>query len=384
MPIGQPESIPNAVGGSYQGTTAMVDNEYAVNCYPQFPTARTNAKNVLLSRHGYQVFVRLPQSPVRAIFWQDGRGFAISGALFCEFFIGGTFTVRGTVEVDANNGTIISGGGDNLQLCVVSGGHVYVYDLTLNTLTDVTSGDLVPAPVLGCAYLNQVAILWQRGSNLLAFSAPNDFSDWTLADGAEQARTTLNSDNIANCVAFGGYLLVGGTKNTEFWQNTGALDNPFGPIPNAVPAWGVDGPFTLCVLDNSAYAVGINEDGARHVIRYDGYNVKVISTPAISRLLSTVESLDGATAFGYALDGHPFYVLNVPNLVTDHGTTTLVHDGFTDIWHERGIWDNTAMQFQLDLPRVHGYGFNRHLFGDRQSGAIYEFSDGYEDSVILS
>lgn len=386
MPLGQPESIPNAVGGSYQGLTAMIDNEYAVNLYAQFPTARTNVKNALISRNGLTTFARLPQSPVRAIFWQDGRGFAVSGSVFCEFFEGGTFIVRGSVAVNDNPATIISGGNDNLQLAVASGGNLYVFDLSLNTFTLVPPGvDLLPTDILGVAYLNQTAIVWQRASNLLAFSAPNDFTDWALADGAEQARTQLTSDNISNCIAFGGYLLVGGTKNSEFWQNTGALDNPFAPIPNAVPAWGVDGPFTLCVLDNAGYAVGVNEDGARHVIRWDGYNVTVISTPAISRLLSSVDSLDSATAYSYALDGHPFYAVNVPNLETpDHGTTSLVYDRYTGLWHERGIWDVQAMRFQLDLPRNHCYGFNQHLFGDRQSGAIYTFSDDYQDAVIMS
>jgi hypothetical protein len=388
MPLGHPEAVPNFIGGSYQDAPdAMTANSYAVNCWPEFGPGQTGytVKNSLRPRYGYQVSWRLPGSPSRALFWQDGRGFAVSGSVFCEFFQGGTFTVRGTVAVDDNNATICSGGDNNLQLFIVSGGHGYVFDLALNTLTDITSGDLFPAPALGGAFLQGYALAWQRGSNLLAFSAPNDFTDWTLADGAGQARTQLNSDNISNCVAFGGYLLVAGTKNTEFWQNTGAPDIAFAPLPNAVPAWGLQAPFTLTVLDNVAYGVGINEDGARHVIKWQGYNVSVVSTPAISRILSTVGSLDGATALAYADAGHPFYLLNAPNLRTpDHGTTTFGYDVSTEVWHERGIWDDIQMQFDLDLPRTHCVAWGQHVFGDRQSGALYTFSTGFIDSVILT
>lgn len=386
MPIGQAERLPNFVGGSYQGAVSMIDCEYAVNLYPQFGVKGANVKNALLPRPGLSLFAWLPGAPVRAIFWQDGRGFAVSGNFFCEFFQSGAFTVWGTVAADSNNATICSNGDDGLQVFIVSGGHGYIFALDTGTLTDITTQDLFPAPALGGAFLQGYFLAWQQGSNLLAFSAPLDGTDWTLASGGGQARTTLNSDNISNCIAQGGYLVVMGTKNTEFWQNTGAADIAFAPVPSAVPAWGLDAPFTLVGLDNAIYGVGVNEDGARHVIRINGYNVNVVSTPAISRLLSTVQSFTNATAMGYALDGHPMYGLNVPNLATpDHGTTSLYYDNSTDIWHERGIWDSTAMQFFPDLPRVHCYGFGQHLLGDRQSGAIYSYVVGQNhDDVVIA
>ena len=63
----------------------------------------------------------------------------------------------------------------------------------------------------------------------------------------------------------------------------------------------------------------------------------------------------------------------------------LYYDNSTDIWHERGIWDSTAMQFYPDLPRVHCYGFGQHLLGDRQSGAIYSYVVGQNhDDVVIA
>ena len=125
-----------------------------------------------------------------------------------------------------------------------------------------------------------------------------------------QARTTLNSDNISNCIAQGGYLCRHGHEEhrvlAEHWRGghcvcSGAQRGAGLGTRCAV--------YTLWGLDNAIYGVGVNEDGARHVIRINGYNVNVVSTPAISRLLSTVQSFTNATAMGYALDGHPFFGL---------------------------------------------------------------------------
>ena len=54
----------------------MIDCEYAVNLYPQFGVKGANVKNSLLPRPGLLLLRGCLGAPVRAIFWQDGRGFA--------------------------------------------------------------------------------------------------------------------------------------------------------------------------------------------------------------------------------------------------------------------------------------------------------------------
>ena len=379
-------SVPHVIGGSYQGFGTIIDNELAINQYPQFATSNTATKNALIPRPGYRPYVGLPQAPVRGIFWQDGRGFAVSGNLFCEFFASQTFVVRGVVEVDSDPCTIVSNGtNDGHQIFLVSGGHGYIFDLNTAAFTDVTSGDLFPAPALGCAFLEGYFLAWKRDSPLFAGSALFDGTDWLLADGAFQAQMQLTVDNIANAISIGGQVYFMGTKNTQIWTNIGAANIPLQPMPNAVPRWGLDAPFSIAGLDNTVFGVGVNEDGARHVIKANGYNFDVISTPAISRMLASVDSLQGALGFAHAWEGHPFYHLSVPGLVTDHGTTTLVYDDATKLWHERSLWDVKLMQHQLELGRCHAYGFNRHLMGDRQSGTIYELVAGqFQDRAVLA
>src|SRR5215469_7526177 len=365
-----PVAIPNFCGGSYQGTQPIVDTELTINWYPEFAPGKTAAKNALLPCPGYSPFVQLPSAPVRGIFYQDGRAFAVSGGLFCEFFSTQTFTIRGNVMVDANNATIVSNGlSQGHQIFIVSGGHGYIYGLDDNSFTDVTSQDTFPAPAISGFYLDGYFGAVETNSPVFSLSNLFDGTIWNILQGGEQSQS-LTVDNIQNGTAINGLLWLLGSKNTEVWSDIGTADFPLAPIPGAVPRWGIDGPFTLAALDNALFAVGVNEDGGRAVIHSKGYNFEVVSTPAVSRLLDSVPAMAGSTAWAYAMDGHAFYLLNVPGL-----STTLVYDAVTGLWHQRGLWLPKNLDWIPDLGRCHTYGFNTHLVGDRQSGTIYAMSN---------
>lgn len=376
-------SLPNVVGGSYQGSAAVIDAERTVNLFPQFGVAQTAVKNALIPRPAFQPFVQLPSGPIRAIFWQDGRGFAVSGDLFCEFFATQTFLIRGIVPVDGNLASICSNGtNDGHQIAIVSGGDLCVFDLNTSVFGNFTAADLFPAPALGCAFLQGYVIAWQRSSPLMAGSALFDATDWKLADGAFFAQMQLTVDNIVNAYAYGGMIAFIGSKNTQFWSNTGANDIPLQPIPSAIPAWGLvpEAPFSLAGLDNTIFGIGQNADGSFHAIVADGASWDVISTPYVSQRLASAPSLQGTVAYSYAQDGHPFYVVTVPGL-----DTSLVYDRATKLWHERGHWQDVQMDWIPDLGSCHAYGFGRHLIGDRQSGVIYQLDPSvYQDQVVLS
>ena len=53
-------------------------------------------------------FVVLPEGPIRALFAQDGRLFAVAGASFYEVFPSQTYALRGTAVSDGKPATISS------------------------------------------------------------------------------------------------------------------------------------------------------------------------------------------------------------------------------------------------------------------------------------
>lgn len=380
------ESLAHAIGGLYQGVTRAVNNELTLNWYPQAGSQLQATKPALVGRPSLQPFVQLPSAPIRALFSQDNRTFGVSGPFFCEIFRNQTYVVRGTMLVDVNPSTISCNGlAQGHQVMVTSGGHVYIYDLNTNAFTDVTTADLVPAPVAGGSFLAGYFFLWQTQSPTFSFSAPFDGTNWTLAGGAGTAQMQLTSDNIANGFAIGGQQYFVGTKNIEIWGNTGASDITFAPVVSAVPRWGCQAPYSLVGLDNTLFWLGQNEDGGFHVCKLDGYNAQVISNPSISRLIQT-GNLTSAQGFAYAQDGHAFYELYVPGLQTDVGSISLVYDVASGLWHGRSITDPVTGLQMPDLAVNHCWAFNAvHLVGDRQSGCVYQYDQSqFQDTVFLA
>ena len=356
--------VPHFVGASYEGISRIVGYPFSCNVYPDSGTSDGILPS-LRPTPGYTLRWQLPQSPIRAIFWQDGRGFAVSGSLFCEFFQNGGFVVRGTVAVDGNPAFLSSNGEGGSQVFVVSGGHGYIFDLKTSAFTDVTTQPQFPAPALTGGFVG--SYFWALMANSVTFSLSNieDGTIWDINQGGEQS-ISLASDNIQGGIASHAQLWFPGSKTTSVWFQSGAADFPFQPIPGTYIQWGTPAPFSLAQHDNGLIMVGQNEQGSGAVLQTNGYDWQIISTPGIAFQLQSVPSLASCVAWTYAMSGHPFYVLYVPGL-----TTSLVYDGATKLWHNRGLWNATLESFIPDLGRCCTYGFGDWLVGDRQSGAIY-------------
>lgn len=360
-------SLPHFIGGSYHGQARIVGSPFTCNSYVGQGDA-SGALPALLPRPAYTPFVSLPGAPVRGIFWQDGRGFAVSAGVFCEYLASQTFLVRGFVAEDANPVFISSNGQGGNQVFVVSGGHGYIFDLVTSAFTDVSTQSEFPFPAIAGGFVG--SYFWALQANSITFALSNIENGliWDINQGGSQS-ISLASDNINSGLASHDQLWFPGSKTTSIWFQSGAADFPFQPVPSTYIQWGIDGPFTLAQHDNGLIMTGRNEQGSRVVLQSNGYDWSVISTPGISNLLTALPSMDGAIGWTYAMTGHPFYILSVPGL-----DTSLCYDGATKSWTNRGVWNPKTQRFTPDIGRCCCYGFNNWLVGDRQSGTIYMLS----------
>lgn len=374
-----PQPAPNFIGGSFPPYANIQGLWLTRNWYPEFPPGG-GPLGSFINTPGYTLFVDLPSGPGRGILEQDGRVFAISGPLQCEVFPQQTFKVRGIVEVDENPATLSSNGLDQgHQIFTVSAGHGYIYDLVTGAFTDVSSQSEFPFPAVSGFYLDGYFGAIQQNAPTFALSNLFDGTIWDINQGGKQ-QLSLTVDNIQNGVAINGKVWFLQSKNTEVWADIGASDFPLAPIPGTLPRWGCAAIYTLVAIDNALMCIGANADGSLEVIRANGYDWKVVSTPAISNLLRQAPSVTGARAWAYSQQGHAFYLLYVPGL-----QTTLVYDVTTGLWHERALYDERQMRYVPDLGISHCYAFGKHLVQDRQSGAIYEMSlDRLDMDVVLA
>lgn len=351
------------------------DNERTINLIPTKPQAGTpkNPDGYFYGAPGLRPRYALPAGPIRGQFTQNGRAFAVGGTSFCELFPNQTYIVRGVMELNANPASMASNGTGGNQIMITSGGFGYIFDLTTNTLSQITDVNF-PANAAQCEFLNSYFIVRVGGTNQFYYSALLDGTDW---NGLDFFRTSLTADNKTSMIANHGDLWLFGTQRTEVWQVVANGTTPFQPIPGALVEHGIGAPWSAARLDNSIFWLGGDERGKNIIFRADGYTPSRISTNAIERYL---DALDTSPALGwtYQQEGHAFYLLHIPT-----AETTLCYDISTDLWSERAVWDSRLMRWFPMWARNHMFAFGKHLVGDYQSSTIYELDlDWHFDTRI--
>ncbi len=355
----------------------IFDGEETINWFPVLLDAGTpkSSKIALYPTPGYEVFVELGGAPVRALFAQDGRCFAVSGGGFYEIFSTQTSILRGTVAVDANPATISSNGAAGNQLFIVSGGLGYIYNKNSDAFAQITAVGF-PVPVLIGEYLDSyfLGLKGDVNGSTLQFNF-SELLDGQLWPALNFAMVSQSSDDLVALAVNHREIWLFGSKTTAVWTNTGDV-TVFAPLSAAYLQKGCAATWTVQRIDNSIMWVGYNEHGAREVYRAQGYTPTKVSTQAVDDYLTDLPLISDAIAWVYQDRGHTFY-----NLYCPQSRHNWVYDVATNLWHKRAIWDQTQRRWYPDIGRCHTYEFNTHLVGDRQSGTIYSMAMPFRDST---
>lgn len=330
-------------------------NALSMNVFPatnEDPSAIS--KVMLLLKPGLELFCTLPQGPVRGLFGQSGRFLAVGGMHLYDVSIGGTVTDRGTMNFDSQIATMTTNGDGGDQLFIVSGGTGYVLDLTTNVLTSVVDDVTIGAMLDGFFLALDVETSTLKISDLL------DGLTW---DPLQIAQRSTASDPWKSLLVVGKNIWLFGEFTSELWYNSGD-DFPFAPFPGALMQQGIAATFAAAQVGTHVIWLAQNAQGMRTVVKAQGVSLTKISTYALDAELSALASVADAEVYSYQENGHTFWVLNIPS-----ADLTAVWDDTEKQWHHRGEWHEN--QYTVDRPRVHTAIFDRHLVGDRVSGAIY-------------
>lgn len=365
-------AYPGFVDPSNTLRSRNVNAERTINFYLESAAPGTPKVSAwLVPTPGVQPFAVCDNGPIRALFAQDGRCWAVGGSTMYEVFASGNVTNRGTATADGRPATISSNGPNGGQLFVTSGGLGYVYNLTTNVIAPVTTN---AEPVQMGAFSDGYFFALKANSNQFNISALNDGLTW---DPLDVYQVSTVSDQIVTLVESHRDIWLLGSQTSSVWNNTGDADNPYQPIPGVKIANGSAAAFSAAVLDNTIFWLGGNELGNRVVYRANGYTPQRISDHGVEYALNQIPRVSDAIGWAYQDEGHAFYCLYIPL-----AETTWVYDVSTSVWHERAIWDSVDEVWRPDLGRCHCYAFGRHLIGDRNSGTIFELSLDFGDYVL--
>jgi hypothetical protein len=375
-------NVPGFCGPENELSSIIADPENQINFYCQ-PTPPGTGRNGLWmpGTPGTQPWVVLPDSPVRCLFQQDGRAFAVGGGTLFELSTAAAATNRGSVLEDTYMASICSNGSAGSQLFITSGGLGYIFDLNTNILTQIADPDF-PSPCRMGEFMDGYFFALKTDSRSFQISALEDGTDWDPLDVFARSE---GSDNVQTLIRNHREIWLLGTKTSEVWYDSGDALTPFQPIQGTFVEHGCAAPFSAVRMENTLFWLSQDDLGVAMVWMANGYIPVRVSTSAIERVLQTggsgsTNSMLLAVGWAYQDQGQTFYVLQMPNT-----TLTYVYETITNLWHTRGrnVGSVLVPVYVPSPGQCHMYFAGKHLIGDRTSGAIYEQSLSiFSDTIV--
>ena len=209
-------------------------------------------------------------------------------------------------------------------------------------------------------------LAFDAATSTFYISGLNDGTTW---DATQYAQRSIAPDPWKAMVVDGSrQIWLIGEQTGEVWYDAGTSPFPFSPVPGAVFGYGTPAPFSVKLAANTMCWLSQTADGAGIVVGATGVTPQRISTYAVETAIASYARdfiITDAEAVVYSEAGHTFYCLSFPS-----ANKTWVFDLSTGLWHERGVWDDAAGNYDVWAPRSHCYAFGQHLVGDRITGEI--------------
>ena len=283
-----------------------------------------------------------------------GSLFSISGGnLYKDQTLVGSVAYSQSPRMAAANGS----------LAIVSGGGLYVYSAGVLTAVQFFDDGVSRLPSFsGVAVLYNIFIFPVAGSTEFFFSA---VGDPTKINAANFSNAQTSPDPIIEVQVLAEELLFFKSTAIEFWDYNGALTAPFALSTGRTYARGCAAQGSVVQLDNAMFWVGQD-----YSVYRSGAVPTKISTPVIDdriRAASTgVTLLNQMTAYAVEVEGHVFYVMNLPAIGESYA-----YDCQTQLWAQWGTLTAFSPEPGLfEAQTCAGQGSQTWL-GSGSSGKVY-------------
>ncbi len=344
------------------------------NWYPQSVEVPTEpARVVYIPRPGLRTICALPTSPIRVIFQQDGRMFAVGGQVLYELFPyldNAGATSRGMLSaVDANPVTVNSNGVAGHQLYITSAGKGHIYDLDTNTLTAITALGYPARAGIG-TYLDTYFLTTKLDSAQFNISGILDGLSWSALDFDVRVQA---SDNIVGIIQFNKVIWLIGSQTSEPWYDSGAATFPFQSVPQVLIPVGCCAAYSIMRTSQALCWLHQSERGRGIFMAAPDYTPRRVSTFALESIWATYPTIADTVAFGLTWQGHEFAVVSFPS-----GNATWAYDMTESenvgqpIWSNWSWWNTVTGAHDRFRGWVHCQGFGANYVGDWETGVIYQ------------
>lgn len=345
------------VGPTYSSQSPRGDGQRCINFYPEHDeSGQGKYEWSLYGTPGTSLAYDLGAGPIRCIFFNGTRCFAISGNFLWELLPAAGKTQIMQISADGRPGYISYGIN---QLMVVSGLHGYCFKPDGTVVVD-PPGLLNPIQVDYCD--GYFVVMRNDGK----WQVTLDGTDWT--DPGLISAASVFSEPPISIIADHREVFLMSAKRGVFYQNTGN-SFPFDVIPGSMIEMGNGAVDSLTRLDNSIYWIGQDERGGRMGWKVQGQNPSRVTNHSVEHFWKQYPTVSDAIGWSYQEEGHTFWVVYFPS-----GNATWVLDVATNMWHERTFFDKVKGIHNAHKGRCHAYAFDQHLVGSRVDGKIYNMS----------
>lgn len=361
----------NIVQGTHKARAKVVSVRDLQNFYPEvYDDGKAKSIKALIGCPGYRLAATAYGEGGGRGVWVTSteRFFTIIYNKLVEMHADETVTVRGTVNTSigmcnfADNGT---------QILIVDGTYGYIYDLSTDTLTQITAEGF-PANPTHCLFTDGYFLVSSFGSGQFYFSASYDGTSWNALDFAT---AEYSSDTLQGIVkTSNGTVWMIGKQSVELWANAGDINLPWRRISGAVHEIGCVAPYSIATNGGQIFFLGNGKNGYGSVFMGTGYDVQRISNPATEYQIKQLTGIQTAVAFTYTDESHSFYVVSFADELT------LVYDITTREWHTRGTYNSGTGTNIRQFAQGYGFFNGKHYVGSYLNGNIYEMSlDVYDE-----
>ncbi|OGT56286.1 MAG: hypothetical protein A3E01_06970 [Gammaproteobacteria bacterium RIFCSPHIGHO2_12_FULL_63_22] len=277
----------------------------------------TRSNEIAITVPGLQEFATVPDATrQRGGYVAEGRLFAVVDTSLYQVMPNGSLRLKGTIPGRgrcsfAHNGVT--------ELLIVNGSAGYIYDWTLDTLTQITDTGF-PGGILA-EYISNLFLIIEPSRRYAQNSALNDGLNWNALETYQgESKPDLI---VGHKVANGEYILFG-ERSTDHFQYTGETNALFQNKLISIDR-GAASAHAISLLDEAVFLVG--NDGSGYEKR--GYSFKRITTHAIEQAWSE-HDLSKAFSFVWEDKGHKVWYVTFPD-----GGHTWGFDLATRKWHRR-------------------------------------------------
>lgn len=178
-------------------------------------------------------------------------------------------------------------------------------------------------------------------------------------------------------------LWLPGETTTEIWYDAGGQYFPFQRLVGTELQVGCMAAQSIARLSSggqdSLIWLGRAERGENVIVRTQGLNYEVVSTPAVSDAIASYPYTADAISYVYQEDTHEFFVLTFPT-----ADRTWVYDASMPMelaWHERLSYDPYASMFHRHRSNCYMNFAGMRIVGDYQNGALYQLTRAVQNDA---